>query len=312
MERQNWSIAGSLNALVVLEAAVRHRNFSVASAKLNLSQPAVSRHISALEGRLAQPLFHRDNNKITPTENACKLAEAVTLGFGHVEQVWKDISVSPERDEVVLACTFGLAEQWLLPRFHGLRAAMNGTRVRIVTTDQLGDINLARVDAAVVWDLEQAPDRPALPLFPEEAFPVCTREFAERELKLSKNPTADYLGPETLQKLSPDRFLHFDVGRSGFLSWNTWFARVGLQPPRFEKFPVFDAYPFLLQAVLGGEGVALGWRGLVDELLAQRRVLRVGPKVANRETAYFLQYRPIHDPGSGLARLLEWFRTQTA
>lgn len=310
MEKQEWKIAGSLNALMVLECAVRHSNFSTAAHKLNLSQPAVSRHIVTLEERLGQPLFQRHNNRISPTENARKLAEAVALGFGHVDQIWKDISAPPERNEVVLACTFGLAEQWLLPRFSGLRTAMKGARVRILTTDQLGDIDLGRVDAAVVWDLEQAPDRPALPLFSEEAFPICSVEFAAKELNLFNQAGADRGDQRLLEHLPAAKFLHFDVGRSGFISWNIWFTKAGLKVPRFDQVAPFDAYPFLLQAVLGGEGVALGWRGLVDELLAQGRILRIGPSVSHRQTAYYLQHRPIRDPDGALARLVNWFREQ--
>lgn len=290
---------------------MRYNNFSMAARKLNLSQPAVSRHIATLEDRLGQPLFQRDNNKLTPTANARRLADAVALGFGHVDRVWRDISAPPERDEVVLACTFGLAEQWLMPRFSELRTAMQGARVRVVTTDQLGDIDLGRVDAAVVWNIEQAPDRPALPLIPEEVFPICSPDFAAREFDGHPGVAAN-VDPPGLEKLPASRFLHFDVGSSGFLTWDGWFAKAGLKPPRIDKGATFDAYPFLLQAVLAGEGVALGWRGLADELLAQGRVIRVGPTVAHRETAYYLQHRPIRDPDGALARLVDWFREQVS
>ena len=84
MEAQFHTLMGSLNALLVMEAAVRHSGFSSAAKELNLSQPAVSRHISTLEGRLGCALFYRDHNKITPTEAGQKLADAVSLGIGHV------------------------------------------------------------------------------------------------------------------------------------------------------------------------------------------------------------------------------------
>lgn len=280
---------------------MRLRSFSVAARELNLSQPAVSRHISTLEARLGQRLFHRNNNRITPTDNAQRLADAVALGFGHVHEAWESVLAPPERDEVVLACSFGFADQWLMPRFSELRNAMRGTRVRVVTTDQLGDIDMSKIDAAVTWDLNQHPQRPFLPLIPDETFPVCSPEFAARR------------GLETgagIEALPVEDFLNFDVGRSGFLTWNAWFAHAGLPPGPLDVSPEFDAYPFLMQAVLNHEGIALGWRGLVDKLLQEGRIIRAGPSVSQRETAYYLQYRPIRNEDDPLSRLLAWFEAQ--
>ena len=298
MDKANRQIAGSLNALMVFEAAVRHRSFSGAAAELNLSQPAVSRHVSTLELRLGQPLFIRNNNRIVPTGNAQRLADAVALGFGHVRDTWNSISAPTDRDEVVLACSFGIADQWLMPRFSDLRASMRGARVSVVTTDQLEDIDLSSIDAAVVWQPEAHPERPAIPLIPDECFPVCTPDFYAQHVQ----------GNDDLSDVPPDLFLHLDVGRSGFLTWKDWFTKAGCKPVLFGNPIEFDAYPFLIQAVLSGEGLALGWRGLVDRLLAEGHLMRAGRSVSKHETAYFLQHRPIMEENTPLARLVNWFR----
>ncbi|MBY6069145.1 LysR family transcriptional regulator [Leisingera aquaemixtae] len=300
MERSIRPTAGSLNSLLVLEVAVRHASLSRAAIELGLSQPAVSRHIATLEDRLRQPLFDRNNNRITPTANAIRLADAVALGLGHVDQAWSEVLAAPETDEVTLACTFGFADQWLMPRHSDLRASLGGTRVRVVTTDQLGDIDMSRLDAAVVWDPSRMPERPYFPLIPSETFPVCTPGF------LADHPEA----ADGISALPPVSFLHFDTGSSGFLTWPGWFEQAGLPLPRFGKAPEFDAYPFLLQAVLDGEGIALGWLGLVDQLLENGRLVRAGPSVFSRETAYYVQHRPVLDETGALARLLAWFQGQ--
>lgn len=300
MEYADRPIAGSLNALLVFEAAVRHRSFSGAAAELNLSQPAVSRHVSTLEERLGQSLFVRNNNQITPTENAQRLADAVALGFGHVSQIWNGILVPTDRVEVTLACSFGIADQWLMPRFSDLRAYLLGARVSVVTTDQLEEIDLSRIDAAVVWQPEAHPERPAIPLIPDECFPVCTPDFYIQHVQ----------NKDDLSDVPADLFLHLDVGRSGFLTWERWFAATGCKPPKFGTTVEFDAYPFMIQAVLNGEGMALGWRGLVDRLLAEGRLMRAGPTISKREAAYFLQHRPIMGEDGPLSRLISWFRQQ--
>ncbi|MBU2962752.1 LysR family transcriptional regulator [Citreicella sp. C3M06] len=298
MRRLIRPISGSLNALLVLEVVVRHSSLSRAAQELGLSQPAVSRHISTLEDRLGLPLFKRNNNQITPTNNAVRLAEAVSLGFGHLDQVWTEISTPPERQEVTLACTYGFADQWLMPRFADLRDHLDGAQVRVVTTDQLGDIDLSRLDAAVVWDTSRLPDRPFFPLIKSEVFPICSPEF------LAVHPEAS----EALETVPAEMFLHFDVGDSRFMTWPKWFALAKRDTPAFRQTAQFDAYPFLLQAVEAGHGVGLGWHGLVDQALATGRILRLHPSLSDREVSYFLQHRPIRDKNGLLAKMLNWFK----
>ncbi len=289
---------GSLNALLVLEVAVRHSSLSRAAEELGLSQPAVSRHVATLEGRLGQRLFQRSNNQIAPTQNALRLADAIRLGYGYVDQVWNEVTAHSNREEVTIACTYGFADQWLMPRFTHLRNALGGARVRIVTTDQLGDIDLSRVDAAVVWDPTRLPQRPFVPLLRSEIFPICSPGF------LTAHPEA----AESIQDLPPDLFLHFDVGASGFMTWPKWFALAKLEPPQFKSSADFDAYPFLLQSVQRGEGIGLGWHGLVDEALSKGEILRLGPSVSDRDVSYFLQHRPLLSDSELLARTVRWFR----
>ncbi len=310
---------------------MRHGNLSLAARELGMSQPAVSRHIRTLEGRLGQPLFGRNNNQIAPTAAARQLAKAIALGFGHVDQVWSQISAAPDPQDVTLACTFGFAEQWLMPRFSDLRRCVAPGRVRVMTTDQLGDIDLSRLDVAVVWDPEQMPERPSFPLFRSEVFPICSPDF------LRSHPFVQ----SDIAALSADLFLHFDVGDSGFLTWADWFRAAGVAAPHVVAGAVFDAYPFMLQAVRRGEGLALGWRGLVDDALQSGEVIRLDPVVRDRDVSFYLQHRPLRtgptasvgvasgdevpggkvagdkasrDKTSGdtaLAALLDWFRTAT-
>lgn len=298
MERIIRPISGSLNALLVLEVVVRHASLSRAAQELGLSQPAVSRHVSTLEDRLGVGLFERNNNQIAPTASALRLADAVSLGFGHLDQVWTEISAPPERQEVTLACTYGFADQWLMPRFSDLRDRLGGAQVRVVTTDQLGDIDLSRLDAAVVWDTSRLPERPFFPLIKSEVFPICSPEF------LAAHPETS----DAIESVPPKLFLHFDVGESGFMTWPKWFALAKRDAPAFRSPAQFDAYPFLLQAVEAGHGIGLGWHGLVDQALASGKILRLSPSLSDRDISYFLQHRPIRDEGGLLAKMLRWFK----
>lgn len=310
MPRTRSPIAGSLNGLLVLEAAARLGSFSLAAQELNLSQPAISRHISALEARLGRELFLREHNKVKPTEIGRKLGDAVSLGFGHVAAIWRDVSEPADRDDVVLVCSYGFADQWLMPRFSRLREAMEGARLHVTTSDQMNDIDFRHIDAAVVWDLGRMPDRPAIALVRDETFPVCSPGFLSR-IQMEQREGGISGSPEPrLCSLPSEYFLHFDVRGSDFLTWKDWFVRAGLPVPDFGHPLEYDAYPFLIRAALHGEGIALGWRGLVDQLLTDGSLVRAGPSVSKRDTSYYLQHRPISEENGPLARLVAWFTAE--
>lgn len=296
------TISGSLNSLQYLEAAVRLGNLSLAARELGVTQPAVSHHISLLEERLGQALFVRRNNRIFPTPGARKLADSVGLGLGHIEQIWTEISSPTELNELTVACSFGFADQWLMQRFSDLRRHMGETQIRVITTDRLRNIDLSLVDVAIVWNLEDVPDQPSFPLIKEEVFPICSPAF------LAEHPKAK----TDISRLSPELFLHFDVGSSGFLTWKGWFARSKMKPPAFKQHSMFDAYPFLLQAVRRGEGIGLGWKGLVDRSIAEREVIRLDPTAISRDVSYYLFHKRTTGRNRSLPKLLEWFRGQVS
>ena len=81
----------SANALFVFELAARLGNFSRAAEALNITQPAVSHTISALEEHLEVPLFLRAGPKLQLTEAGERLSRVTTRSFQAIEEVLEDI-----------------------------------------------------------------------------------------------------------------------------------------------------------------------------------------------------------------------------
>jgi DNA-binding transcriptional LysR family regulator len=50
----------------------------------------------------------------------------------------------------------------------------------------------------------------------------------------------------------------------------------------------FDNYPLLIQACLAGQGVAIGWRYLVDDLLAQGLLVRLSERTHTHGHGYYV------------------------
>ena len=66
-----------LQRLVVFEAAARGGGFTAAARELGITQPAVTRHIVALERSLGTALFQRTANRARLTDHGRHLAERI-------------------------------------------------------------------------------------------------------------------------------------------------------------------------------------------------------------------------------------------
>ena len=299
MDKIFKNVPGSLNSLLVLEAAVRRGTFTAAAQELGISQPSVSRHISVLEGRLGQHLFVRENNQLRPTKSGLHLAGAVALGMGHMENAWADLLQKKSKEEIVIASSFGFSELWLMPRFRTLRTAVDGTTIKIATTDRMESLNFDEVDIAVVWDTSFSPDRPFIPLFDEVIVPVCSPEYLENNRDVLKS----------VESLAHADLLYFDPLTSGArMNWEKWFSHFDVAFSEPADAYYFDALPFVTDAARNGEGVALAWENLVTHSIERGDLIAVGPPVRSGVTSYFLQYRSSALKDPKLQQVIQWFK----
>ena len=76
----------------ILLEVVRNGSFSGAARALGISGAAVSKQIVKLEGELKTTLFQRTTRKVTPTEAALRLADALERGAEGVEAVIEELA----------------------------------------------------------------------------------------------------------------------------------------------------------------------------------------------------------------------------
>jgi DNA-binding transcriptional LysR family regulator len=63
-----------LNLLQVLAILIEEKNVTAAASRLNLSQSAVSKHLSRLRDMFSDPLFERTAQGLKPTPRVIELA----------------------------------------------------------------------------------------------------------------------------------------------------------------------------------------------------------------------------------------------
>jgi LysR family transcriptional regulator, glycine cleavage system transcriptional activator len=285
-----------LQSLVFFEAAVRHLSFTAAAHELGTSQPAVSQRIGLLEDDLGTPLFKREHRGVSLTQEGLQLVTAVRESLSSIGEAAAKIRARRERQVLTVATDFGFATYWLMPRLAALRELVPELDVRIVTSQNQFDIRGEPVDMAVAFGEGQWPGCSATPLFPEIVVPVCSPAFYAQHRLSGKVADLRTLPLLHLESADPQRWLQ----------WDGWFAAHGLRSEGTGHDLTLNNYPLVIQATLAGQGVALGWVPLVDELVRAGQLIVAVPVPQPTASGYFLVEPNSRRNSEALHRFRSW------
>lgn len=266
-----------IQLFAIFEVAARHDSFTAAAEELGLTQSGVSRQISELERVIDRRLFDRSANQVRLNPDGRALLVAVEAGFDEIDRGLDLIAPSPET--FVLAANPGFAAVWLVPRLHSLRIAFGEVQLQLHLFDRDQELRDSQWDAAIHLSANDQTPADAVHLFGEAVQPVASPAFAEHH---GLTTTTD---PAQLRQLD---LLHLDSRDRQWLGWPEWFAANGLAWSSKEASITYNNHALIIEGAMAGRGIALGWSGLVDPALADRRLVAVGTPVANPATSYHL------------------------
>lgn len=264
----------SLHALRAFEAVSRHLSFTHAARELNVQQPAVSRQIADLEADLGIPLFLRTKPRLTPTPDGERLANAVSQGFSTITQAVRDIRSQTKSGLLTIDVSIGFASCWLLARIADFQEKHPEIDVQISTRDANHAYNLATSDVVILFGDGTFKDFESRRIFSEEMFPICSPDLVPDDQDLS------------LEDLLQKRLLHIRDSQHD-RDWMTLLSPAGLMPPPPKPGAEFNSYIVYLQAILNGEGIGVGWKTLMDDLIAMKRLRPVTNHRLATERGYF-------------------------
>ena len=138
-----------LNPLRTFAVASRHRTFTAAARQMGVSQVAVSRQISILEGYLGVRLFERSARAVKLTQAGRAFGQEVASLFDDLERATVRILNSEAQSTINLRVYPTFAHHWLLPRLATFTTAHPEYRVRFDTTVEPLDFRGTHLDAAV-------------------------------------------------------------------------------------------------------------------------------------------------------------------
>lgn len=153
----------SLRQLHVFRAVAEERNFSRAGQQLGLTQPAVSRAIVELEGRLGLRLLDRTTREVALTEAGQSLAAGLERVLDELDQVLLDVSglASARRGKVRVASSPTLSAQLMPACIAACARREPGVELRLVDRiqrDVLEQVRSGAVDFGVIVEPQDADD----------------------------------------------------------------------------------------------------------------------------------------------------------
>jgi DNA-binding transcriptional LysR family regulator len=247
----------------MFEAAARHLSFTAAARELKVTQAAVSQQVRALEQELGVALFERLHRGLRLTRQGGRLYRAAATGFEHIAGAVDDLRGAHRAPAITIGVTFAVATFWLVPRLPHFRAQHPDIDVHVFATDRGFETVADQVDAGIAYGAGAWAGFSATLLCEGEAFPVCSPEYLRGRPPLRR-----------VAQLAEETLLSLDDMRVGIIDWPLWFVSQGIRGYTGHRNPRFNSHPLLLQAACEGQGVALGWNLLTDDLIEKGRLVR--------------------------------------
>ncbi|MGJ7043552.1 DNA-binding transcriptional LysR family regulator [Shinella sp. BE166] len=265
-----------LTALTAFESAARLASFTKAANELGVTQAAISRQIHLLEAYFGFALFIRGHRKIEVTEKGRVLASASQDAFDIIATSVSDITRDAQDVDLTIAATVAFSHFWLLPRISEFSRDHPDINLRILTQDHVPNIESSDLDIAIRFGSGMWADGQANVLFEDEIFPVCSPAFAQNAGSI-----------ETPHDLLAYPLISNTADDPTWTGWSEWLAAFAVELPKRKSGLRCSFYTEAIYAALNGQGITLGWRRLVEDLLVQGRLIRLTNSAVKTRNAYF-------------------------
>lgn len=282
-----------LRSLQVFEVAARCQSFTAAADELCITQSAVSRQVQELEQWLDIKLFVRSGPHLKITATGKALAERIDQAMSSLREAVQIARPAAHSHYITMSMLPSLNTKWFAPRLGRFIQSHPDIDLRIAATqDLVVDFDVDEIDAAIRYGTGNWPNLNSELLAEETITPVCTPVYAER---VGLKVPADLINATLLQTAGKD-------------NWVTWFKAAGLEYHTAARGPYLGDGSAILQAVIDGQGIALGRSILIADDLQAGRI--IAPFQLRLEASYSYWFvTPLHRVASeNLTAVRDWLK----
>ncbi len=223
-------------------------SFTGAGETLNLSQSAVSRHISSFEEELGIPLFHRHARGLVLTEKGEMLYKASIDIFARMIQIEGQMIDAREGGHGPLSVTMPefLATSWFVPLIPQFHHDHQDILLTLLLDDRIFNLTLREADVALRL---HEPEQADLIQSRLGSFDLCV--CAHRDY------LAEHGAPQTPCDLRDHICLAYpDQSLVPFKNPNDWLLRAGVDVAHTKNLILINSLSAIAAAVQSGAGIA--------------------------------------------------------
>ncbi|OED40050.1 hypothetical protein AB833_12765 [Chromatiales bacterium (ex Bugula neritina AB1)] len=286
-----------LEPLVAFEAAARLQSFTLAAEELNLSQAAISQRIRNLESFLGTGLFVRSHRAVQLSPSGIEFQHAVSATLRHLACATADLKAPVTPTRLTVATDQSVASLWLMPRLPDFKRRHSEFAIRLIASDEEQDCLGDDVQVAIIHGNGNWPGFNSELLFKEEVFAVCSPSYLRDH---SAHRSVDPTGFAELV------LLELEDKRWDWMNWRAFLSAIGSDHSTGHAAFRINSYPLVIDAARNGQGIALGWRYLVDDDLASGALVKPFDCSVSTQFGYYLVWPHNKAQSSAVIDFREW------
>ena len=267
-----------LNALRAFEAAARHLNFSRAADELAVTPGAVSQQIQNLEDYVGAALFKRTPKGLLLTDAAQMALPALREAFDRLAEAASLLTAAVDGRRLTVTVAPSFAAKWLVPRLGHFEEQHPQVDVWLSAGMEIVDFASGEIDLAIRYGTGRYPGLEVIKLMSETVIPVASPALLETT---PLNSPADLANHVLLHDGSPD-------ADDSCPDWAMWLAARGIKGVDGTRGPRFNQSSLVIEAAVGGRGVALAKRALAQADLDAGRLVAPLQIETDVDFAYFV------------------------
>lgn len=256
-----------LNTLQAFEASARHLSFTAAATELNITQSAISRKMKLLETSLGKALFQRGKTGIRLTPSGERYYRVVLDALSQIADETRELMKWSGDNQITVACSLTVANYWLAPRLSLLQKSHPQLQIRVLCVENFNELDPTAFDVAIYYCLEQPSTLSCVSVFEESVVAICSPSYLQNHAPIHSVPD-----------LLNHNLLLVEEHHNDWLTWQDWFEQLGYSYHKPERVMKINNFALIMNATMLGQGIALGWRRLLQEYLDQGLLVQALPE----------------------------------